>query len=179
MQTGTNEENQPSQLTTDELVRTELKGKFLAIERYDSMLWRIRSGYVLVLYGALSLLGVQWRDLIASPERDALLLVAFLLIFGFSACAAIIDFGFIWAKLRVVSDNNELTNIVLEASHGKKPLTAMVDELKSRQLLQISGESMKRVSRRDLWNAARFVLPLYLVTPVLAILIYLYLLITS
>jgi hypothetical protein len=47
--------NVPSKLTSDELIRLELRGKLLAIERYDSMLWKIRSGYVVVLYGSLTI----------------------------------------------------------------------------------------------------------------------------
>ena len=43
-------------LTTDELIRLELDGKNQAIAKYDSILWKTRTGYAIVLYGALSLI---------------------------------------------------------------------------------------------------------------------------
>jgi hypothetical protein len=76
----------PPKLTSDELIRAELRGKFLAIERYDSMLWKIRSGYVVVLYGALTILGVGGTSgLIAMPsaDRNRMLFAAVLLVWGF------------------------------------------------------------------------------------------------
>ncbi len=44
---------QAPQFSLDELIRSELEGKNIATGRYDEILWKIRAGYVVVLYGAL------------------------------------------------------------------------------------------------------------------------------
>jgi hypothetical protein len=38
-------------LTRAKLISSALEGKFKAISGYDEMLWKIRSGYVAILYG--------------------------------------------------------------------------------------------------------------------------------
>jgi hypothetical protein len=56
-------------LSYDELIRLELRGKLLAVERYDSMLWKIRSGYIAILYGTLTIIGGA-SGLISTPDPD-------------------------------------------------------------------------------------------------------------
>jgi hypothetical protein len=52
---GPNEQPSTAKLTRDELILFELRGKNIAIGRYDTILWRIRSGYLIVVYGSLLL----------------------------------------------------------------------------------------------------------------------------
>ena len=74
-----------------------------------------------------------------------------------------VDRGFLLAKLRVVKDNNELYSLAVDLARGKIP-----EENKLKELLQISGESLKPVDRKIFWNALRWILPLYLITPFVA-----------
>ncbi len=96
----------PRDITLDDLVCSELQGKDMAIERYDSILWKIRSGYVTILYGAISLLGGAISLLGREVERLPWLALA--LIWGFSICAFIIDHGFLRSKIQVVIAKDNL-----------------------------------------------------------------------
>jgi hypothetical protein len=89
------------------------------------MLWKIRSGYVVVLYGALTIIGGT-SGLIAmtDPERNRLLLAAVLLVCGFSLCGLVVDFFFLRAKFRVVNDTNDLWDLALRVATGKTTIEA-------------------------------------------------------
>ena len=43
-------------LAREELIRAELDGKLKAIAGYDEILWKIRAGYVGILYGSLAII---------------------------------------------------------------------------------------------------------------------------
>jgi hypothetical protein len=160
------ESNVTRKLTYDELIQLELRGKFLAIERYDSILWRIRSGYVAILYGTLTIVGGA-SGLIATPDPDnnRMLLVLLLLIWGFSLCGFVVDFYFLRAKARVVNDTNELQDLALDIVLGKTSVEAEYDKL--RELLHISGETTKKVPWPQLRNAWASVVWIYLASPLL------------
>jgi hypothetical protein len=115
-------------LTCEELVRGEILGKNKASERYDAILWKIRAGYVTVLYGTLTLLGEKAFD---HPW------VAFVLIVGFSASAFRIDYTFLRSKFRVVTAQNRLADITWDIAVGKADIAAVAD---LPRLLHISGE---------------------------------------
>src|SRR5687767_12965511 len=95
-------------LTISELIRSQLTGKGGALDRYDSFLWRIRTGYVLVVYGSIGLFTGTQRGIsfAGTAENQASLLAILFSIIGFSVCAIVLDAGFIVAKLRVVNDYN-------------------------------------------------------------------------
>ena len=155
-------------LSYDELIRLELRGKFLAIERYDSMLWKIRSGYIAILYGTLTIIGGA-SGLIATPDPDInrMLVAVVLLILGFSLMGALVDYFFLRAKARVVNDSNKLEDLALKISTGKACVEARYEEL--RELLHVSGESTEKVSWAQLRQTLEFVIWIYLITPVLSV----------
>jgi hypothetical protein len=160
----------PPKLTSDELIRAELRGKFLAIERYDSMLWKIRSGYVVVLYGALTILGGT-SGLIAmtDPDRNRMLLAAVLLVCGFSLIGLVVDFFFLRAKFRVVNDTNDLWDLALRVATGKTTIEAEEAEYNTlRDLLHISGEKPVKVYGAQFYDAWVSVIWIYLSSPLLA-----------
>lgn len=166
-------ESQPSRstaLSCAELVRVELQGKFAAVERYDSMLWKIRSGYLAVLYGTLALLGGSGLEFPLDPGTRYAVLSVVLLIWTFSACAFLLDLGFLLSKLRVVGDSNELYRLALESACGKVRLEN--EERRLQGLLRLAGESRKKVGLRELWRGLRWVVPLYLAGPVAGTVIY-------
>lgn len=146
-------------LTLEELIRSELHGKDLAIERYDSILWKIRSGYVAVLYGALSLFG---KEVLSLP------LLTLALICGFSLCAFIIDYSFLRSKVQVVVAKDKLADIALQ--FVSKAEDAQFKDLS--YLLHNSGEDPTFRFESDVhrilwnWNGAGRVLILYVVTPI-------------
>ncbi len=100
--------NVPRSITLEELIWAELQGKDTAIERYDSILWKIRSGYVTILYGAISLLGSAISLL--DREIQSLSWLVLALIWGFSICAFIIDYGFLKSKFQVVIAKDRLVS---------------------------------------------------------------------
>jgi hypothetical protein len=84
--TDTADTIETKKLASDELIRAELKGEFLAVERYDSILWKIRSGYVVALYGGLAVLGGNGLKGSASCNNIRFLVAMISLIWGFSIC---------------------------------------------------------------------------------------------
>jgi hypothetical protein len=159
-----------SKLTPDELIRLELRGKFLAIERYDSMLWKIRSGYVVVLYGALTIIGgTSGLTATSSLGSNRVLGAAILLIWGFSLSGLAVDYFFLRAKFRVVNDVNALKDLALSIATGKTIPEAEYDAL--RDLLHISGEKVKTVRGPQFLNAFVSVIWVYLSTPLLAVVV--------
>jgi hypothetical protein len=157
-------------LTCDELIRTELAGKFAAVERYDSMLWKIRSGYVVVLYGGLAILGSTGLNISAILGNTRFLAATVILIWGFSLCGFLIDIGFSRSKLRVVIASNQLYTLALKIALGKVQCDQEYDALHA--LLENSGESLRRVPADLLWNTLRWLLPLYFGTPIVGTFIY-------
>jgi hypothetical protein len=155
-------------LSYDELIRLESRGKFLAIERYDSMLWKIRTGYIAILYGTLTIIGGA-RGLIASPDpvNNRMLIAVVLLIWGFSLCGVVVDLFFLRAKARVVNATNKLEDLALKFATGKTTVEAEYHKL--RDLLHISGEATKKVSWSQFRQVAEFVVLIYLITPVLSV----------
>lgn len=167
---STLELGETKRLTCDELIRAELTGKFSAVERYDSMLWKIRSGYVVVLYGGLAILGGTGLNISTILGNTRFLIATLILIWGFSFCGFFIDVGFSRSKLRVVVASNQLYTLALQFALGKRQYEQEYDAL--RVLLENSGESLRKVPGDLLWNTVRWLMPLYFGTPVVGTVIY-------
>ena len=88
-------------LTVDNLIKDELDGKATAIARYDEMLWKIRTGYSVFLYGALGIIAALTKEKIVTLDLSTTLAIG-VLILGFSAFASLLDYSFMIAKLRVM-----------------------------------------------------------------------------
>ena len=148
-------------INTDELIRRELDGKIAALGRYDTILWQVRSGYVIVLYGTLGLL---FKDGI-NPSGLNLYIV--LLIFGFSILAYTMDVAFRFRQLRVVKSYNQLVDHALRRSFGE-----IVDAESLQKLLFLSGESRTPLSRNVVFRAVFFIFTFYAFTPLAALIIF-------
>ena len=168
---GLTDDLMSTKLTCDELIRTELKGKFMAVERYDAILWKIRSGYVVVLYGALGLVGGANLNILPTLGSERFLAAMVILIWGFSICGFIIDMGFSLSKLRVVLASDELYLLALEVALDRLECQDAYDRLE--MLLKNAGESSQRVPFGVQWNTWRWLLPLYFGTPIVGTVIYL------
>ena len=88
-------------LTLSELLTLELSGKKVAMGRYDEILWKIRSGYLVVLAGTLGFFVTKGSDLILTAELLAIII-------WFSFVAWIVDIAFRRRQLRVVKAYNDL-----------------------------------------------------------------------
>jgi len=154
-----------NRLTMDDLIRLELQGTMSALARYDSILWKIRSGYIMILYGALTILGGKELTFNVPLGNSLLPLIILMLVWGFSVCAFLADFTFQQSKLRVVTKCNRLYDLAVDMSGGTKSKGDMEVEL--RALLHLAGESRNKVDSKLLKSTLIWIIPLYSVTPLL------------
>jgi hypothetical protein len=173
-----------SRLTPAKLVEAELEGKFKAIAGYDDILWKIRAGYLAVVYGALGLLvGTKDSAVIVDafklPPFWAPLIVALLLVFGLSIAAFFVDFGYLRKKLKVIAAKDALVRFTVEREE--------IDQKHIGFLLRISGEAgvadftghefledaRDEYKRQRNWNLRHIHLALYGTAPVIMVLILL------
>jgi hypothetical protein len=132
-------------LTRDTLVKGELDGKTAAIARYDEILWKIRSGYAVILYGAVGVIStLVINEKITLNFRTALSVTV--LVVGFSLFGAIMDYCFMCAKLRVVSYRDRL----IELTYAM--VTSEASSVNNGELLQClknSGERKEHIHWAD------------------------------
>lgn len=157
-------------LTCDELIRTELSGKARAIEQYDSILWKIRSGYVVVLYGGLAILGTAGLNISTILGSTRLLRAALILIWGFSLCGFLVDFDFSRRKLRVVEASNQLYALALQISLGIAECNEVYSTLV--KLLRNAGESSTKVPCQQIRDHVVYIVPLYFAAAIVGTFIY-------
>jgi hypothetical protein len=133
-------------LSEDELIRLELNGKDKAVFAYDSVLWKIRSGYAVILYGSIGLVfAFVSTDEGSAPVQT--FAVVSILIAGFSFFAFLLDYKFLESKLRVVQDRDRLIDLCIE--HARQGPLGAPERAELQQLLHNSGESRKAVNWSD------------------------------
>lgn len=120
-------------LEISELLNVELPGKKVAMGRYDEILWKIRSGYLVVLAGALGFFVTKGSPLTLTYEMLAIIL-------WFSMVAWMIDINFRRRQLRVVKAYNELVSSVIKNLPEGEGVNNINEEL-----LHISGEQLEDV----------------------------------
>jgi hypothetical protein len=150
------QKNSESALSTGELIRLELAGKNVALGRYDTLLWQVRSGFVIILYGALALLfkdGLKPKDM----NTHVVLLVS-----GFSALAYAMDIAFRIRQLRVVKAYNLLMDQALKQAFGEPVNAGALHEL-----LHLAGESHVSLDRSALLRAILLIFAFYASTPLM------------
>lgn len=134
-------------VTVDNLIKDELDGKANAIARYDDMLWKIRSGYAVFLYGAVGLVaGLVSKGVVEMDTATAVSISV--LIFGFSAFAAFLDYSFMRSKLRVVDYRDRLTALAYRRAENGG--SGDEDQSELLECLKNSGERREQIdwSRR-------------------------------
>lgn len=135
------------ELSLDVLIKGELDGKATAVARYDEMLWKIRTGYTVLLYGATGIVaGLVNQKAITLNQATAWSVIV--LVIGFSVFGALLDYSFMAAKLRVVNYRDRLVAL----AHKKAisgPFEAS-DHVELLECLKNSGERKEHVdwSRR-------------------------------
>lgn len=163
------EENAPTGgFSLSDLFKLEIEGKYKAQSGYDVMLWRIRAGYALVLYGSMSLI-------IAFAKNNSFLflysqtkIVFILLIVGFSCFAGFIDYWFLKRKLQVVQATDSLLDYAFDIATGVELTDPKRQELK--ELLHNAGEK-RGVVYWEKWAARYPIFLLYTGTAFLGVLI--------
>lgn len=118
-------------LDISELLKVELPGKKVAMGRYDEILWKIRSGYLVVLAGTLGFFVTKENPL--SLTRDMLIVILW-----FSLVAWIIDINFRRRQLRVVNAYNELISSTIKNLPEEEGLKNI-----GLKLFYISGERLE------------------------------------
>lgn len=163
-------------LTRENLIWSALEGKLNAIGGYDAIIWKVRAGYVAILYGALTLLvgtgGASGIAVIMSNFFHAVSI--FLLIVGFSATAFIIDFSYLRKKLRVIVARDALIDIALQSdAEDKEKLESLLHIAGETFVESLPGEAHMEYKAKRNWNLKWILVPLYATTPVIAFFIYL------
>jgi hypothetical protein len=146
--------NSDAALSTGELMRLELAGKNVALGRYDTLLWQVRSGFVIILYGALALL---FKDGLKPKDMNTQVV---LLVCGFSALACAMDIAFRIRQLRVVRAYNLLIDQALKQALGE-PVNANA----LHELLHLAGESRVSLDYGVLLRAILLIFAFYASTP--------------
>jgi hypothetical protein len=172
--------NQPSKegtgLSHEKLVIAELESKIKAISGYDDILWKIRAGYVGILYGSLAIIlgGQGIPDLRAIVSQTSRISTLFVLVFGFSISAYLVDSTYLSKKLKVIAVRDSLIRLVLNNTMEK------TDNLSA--FLLISGEmsesempTQARAEFKRIYavNRLKELLPIYFAPPLLMLCIFL------
>lgn len=153
----------PNPITLDELIRGQLAGKLVALARYDEIIWKIRGGYVAVLYGMLAFFVGKESKLVEVLSSSEVLRSLFPISLSLSLCAFLVDLAFVLSKLRVVAARNRLSDIAVERAAGHKLHESEQVELTN--LLHLSGEAFTLPPHKLLIAGLWPILALYLVTP--------------
>ncbi len=129
------------QITLDNLIKDELDGKSAAIAGYDDMLWKIRTGYAALLYGAVGVIvGLVSQQILALGKPT--MLAVNVLILGFSMFGAVMDYSFMASKLRVIDYRDKLLELAYQkATSGAWPQ----DHPDLLECLKNSGERKGRI----------------------------------
>jgi hypothetical protein len=173
--------NGSSGLTPKELIESALLLKERLMAQYDDIIWKIRSGYIVILYGALTLLvgknGVPDFAKIATNSDHSFSL--FSLIVGLSLSVFLIDFGYVRKRMKIVAVRDLLVEIALNEAYRQEETAK---DYETEKLLKMAGETpvkklpkqarQEYIERRN-WNLIWILLPIYFTTPIIALIVYL------
>ena len=166
----TNACSSPSQL----LVLT-LDKKWEAINKYDDIIWKVRVGYLAILYTSLVFLtGMEnMGNLGILAMNNAVSLSVFFIILGFSISSFLVDIAYLSKRTRVIVIRDMLIDLVYDPEYKVKG--------NPHRFLHVSAElhlkkhfrhAHREYKEKFRWNFWRIVLPIYVTTPLLAIIIF-------
>lgn len=143
-------------VSVDSLIRDALAGKAGAVARYDEIIWKIRTGYAVLLYGSIGIVaGLVNQKSVTLDSKVAW--AASVLIIGFSVFGALLDYSFMSAKLRVIKYRDRLTELA-----WSRALSGHAEEGQNREILECLKNSGERKERPDWSNrVGRPVLVIY------------------
>jgi hypothetical protein len=158
-------------ITPEELMRSALADKLETLKDYESVIWKIRSGYIVILYGGLTFLIGKEGD--ALPQNIG---AAFFLALGLSMAAFWTDFSYVRKKLKIIAARDALIKLIC----SKQPIT---ERVVVKQLLLVAGETLPNrlhsEVRRDYaeklwWNVRSVLFPIYSFSPILGLFLWIY-----
>jgi hypothetical protein len=116
----------------------EIEGKNKAVHAYDGIIWKIRTGFLTLLFAGLGILLTGFIKEGADFEKaKPFVYIMFMVATGIAIPGAIIDLNYVRRKFRVISDLNEL---FLKGLCLNEP----IDENTKRELckcMRVSGDS--------------------------------------
>ena len=134
----TNTETAENFPLVNQIITDEISGKNKAIHAYDTIIWKVRSGYLTLIFAGwgiilTALIGKEIQFLEAKPYILSMLLVSSgLSISGFS-----IDINYVRRKFRVIRDINKILKLV--PNLGIEGIKNYLDDIS--QFMRISGDS--------------------------------------
>ncbi len=166
----------PNGTLRDQIILDEIKGKNQAIQAYDGILWKIRPGYLTIIFAGWGFLLKGVLDKIDTfptwaVNLDKVVVPTLLISIGLCIGALIIDLGFVWRKFRVIAALNELLPMcIMEWAPEKTGDSSKAVQGDLERLMQVSGYvgEVRSMAKGAAMEVAVSVL-LYLV-PILAIL---------
>jgi hypothetical protein len=130
------------------LAQSQLEGKNLAIHAYDQMIWKVRSGYLTLVFGGWGILltalanGVSERRFDELIGRAAPLVGAmFVLTSALAGAGYLVDIDYVRRKFRVIHSLNGLMNAMQSRAGAAGPKRADLSSEVVGPFLQVSGDS--------------------------------------
>lgn len=157
-------EDSAKPISVDELIRGQLAGKLIALARYDEIIWKVRAGYVAVVYGMLAFFVGKESKLTEVLNSADLLHGLLPIAVSLSVCAFLVDVAFVLSKLRVVAARNRLSDIAMSRAAGHELRESEIEELAT--LLHLSGEALTIPPFALLVSGLWPLFALYFVTPI-------------
>lgn len=170
------------ELAYDKLTILALDGKLKAISGYDDIIWKIRAGYIAILYGLPALIlgteGIPDIQKIISNKLQSAIII--LLLIGFSISSYIVDGTYLKKKVKVITSRNMLMRIAIEKKFdGNNDFPTLLLISGELQPKDMPKEALAEFKVMFAANRRQELLPIYGVPPLLVVLIYGIVLLTS
>ncbi len=107
----------------NQLMFNEIEGKNKAIHAYDSILWKVRTGFLTLIFAGFGIILTGLiKDGVEFPEAQQYIFVMLLVFSGLSVSAIIIDINYLNRKFRVIGHLNKLLEIAstLNTDHSEE-----------------------------------------------------------
>ena len=125
---------------TDQLISSEISGKNAAIHAYDSIIWKIRSGFLTLLFAGWGIIlsGLVEKSATVNLEKAKPFVLMMLVVsIGLAVGGATIDINYVRRKFRVIHDLNKLLGMSLQLEEGQTD----VQRADLRSAIRVSGDS--------------------------------------
>jgi hypothetical protein len=121
----------------EEIVLGEISGKHAAIHAYDGIIWKIRSGFLVLVFVGWSMLlkGISEHNLQAERIPD-ITIGLFLVTMGLAVGGWFIDRNYVRRKFRVILAVNELLDTIKASQDNINSIPV--------SLLQVAGDDAER-----------------------------------
>ena len=137
----------------EQIVLGEIEGKNRAIHAYDGIVWKIRSGFLTLLFGGWSILltGIVEAKDRSPSDYQALAWGLFLFSLGFAFGARYVDRSYIRRKFRVIHPLDRLIGaIALCAGDYRKLPPELLRVAGDNPAMPYDGDGYREASRAEL-----------------------------